>query len=94
VVFAYTVEAALRTYDRGWDQAGVRLVVYGTAVFAVLLASYRFVPLEMAAHPWMSGPLLLLAMASVVYAYLRTTRLWEAEAAPAPHPEPQPELAV
>ncbi|MFC8141207.1 phosphatase PAP2 family protein [Streptomyces paradoxus] len=94
VVFAYTVEAALRTYDRGWDQAGVRLIGYGTAVFAVLLASYRFVPLEMAAHPWVSGPLLLLAMASVVHGYLRTTRLWEASAAPAPHLEPQPEPAV
>ncbi|MEU2748983.1 phosphatase PAP2 family protein [Streptomyces collinus] len=94
VVFAYTVEAALRTYDRGWDRAGVRLIAYGAAVFTVLLASYRFVPLEMAAHPWLSGPLLLLAMASVVYGYLRTTRLWEAEAAPAPRPEPQPELAV
>jgi hypothetical protein len=94
VVFAYTVEAALRTYDRGWDRAGVRLIAYGAAVFTVLLASYRFVPLEMAAHPWLSGPLLLLAMASVVYGYLRTTRMWEAEAAPAPRPEPQPELAV
>ncbi|MFF9026726.1 phosphatase PAP2 family protein [Streptomyces iakyrus] len=94
VVFAYTVEAALRTYDRGWDRAGVRLIAYGTAVFTVLLASYRFVPLEMAAHPWVSGPLLLLAMASVVYGYLRTTRLWEAETVPAPRPEPQAELAV
>ncbi|PTH88689.1 hypothetical protein C9J60_07510 [Streptomyces sp. A244] len=94
VVFAYTVEAALRTYDRGWDRAGVLLIAYGAAVFTVLLASYRFVPLEMAAHPWVSGPLLLLMMASVVYGYLRTTRLWEAEAAPAPRPEPQAELAV
>ncbi|MEU2537017.1 phosphatase PAP2 family protein [Streptomyces iakyrus] len=94
VVFAYTVEAALRTYDRGWDRAGVRLIAYGAAVFTVLLASYRFVPLEMAAHPWVSGPLLLLAMASVVHGYLRTTRLWEAETVPAPRPEPQPELAV
>ena len=94
VVFAYTVEAGLRTYDRGWDRAGLRLIGYGTVVFAVLLASYRFVPLEMAAYPWISGPLLLLAMASVVYAYRRATRPWEAESTPAPRPEPQPELAV
>ncbi|QCD55635.1 phosphatase PAP2 family protein [Streptomyces hawaiiensis] len=94
VVFAYTVEAALRTYDRGWDRAGVRLIAYGTAVFAVLLASYRFVPMEMAAYPWLSGPLLLLAMASVVHGYLRTTRLWVAKATPAPQPGPRPELAV
>ncbi|GAA2284832.1 phosphatase PAP2 family protein [Streptomyces hawaiiensis] len=94
VVFAYTVEAALRTYDRGWDRAGLRLVGYGTVVFAVLLASYRFLPLEMAAYPWLFAPLLLLAMASVVYGYRRTIRLWEARPIPAPRSEPQPEPAV
>ncbi|MGW0610039.1 phosphatase PAP2 family protein [Streptomyces sp. NPDC002788] len=92
VVFAYTIEAALRTFDRGWERTGTLLVVYGTAVFAALLASYRFAPMEMARYPWVSGPLLLLVMASVVYGYLRTTRLWETQAVPAPRPEPQPEL--
>jgi hypothetical protein len=92
VVFAYTIEAALRTFDRGWDRTGTLLVVYGTVVFAALLASYRFAPMEMARYPWVSGPLLMLVMASVVYGYLRTTRLWETESAPAPRPEPQPEL--
>ncbi len=85
VVFAFTVEAGLRAYDRGWDRSGVRLIAYGAVVFAVLLVSYRFLPLEMAAYPWMSGPLLLLAMASVVFGYRRTTRLWEAEPARQPH---------
>ncbi|MFC7842109.1 phosphatase PAP2 family protein [Streptomyces sp. NPDC001046] len=91
VVFAYTVEAALRSFDRGWDRAGVLLVVHGTTVFAMLLASYRFLPLEMARHPWLAGPLLLLAMASVVHGYYRTQRLWNAEPLTAPRPQPQPE---
>ncbi|MGW3986498.1 phosphatase PAP2 family protein [Streptomyces sp. NPDC004830] len=92
VVFAYTVEAALRSFDRGWDRAGVWLVVHGTTVFAVLLASYRFLPMEMARHPWLAGPLLLLAMASVVRGYHRTLRLWETDLPAAPRPQPQPEL--
>ncbi|MGV9286777.1 phosphatase PAP2 family protein [Streptomyces sp. NPDC003719] len=94
VVFAYTVEAALRTFDRGLDWPGIRLVAHGTAVFAALLLAYRYLPVEMAARPWAAGPLLLLAMASVVHGYLRTTRLWDTGAAPAPAPpaRPQPEL--
>nr|WP_077799291.1 phosphatase PAP2 family protein [Streptomyces sp. JHA26] len=94
VVFAYTVEAALRTFDRGADRTGVLLVAYGTTVFAALLVAYRFLPVEMAAHPWVAGPLLLLVMASVVYGYTRTVRLWDPEAAPveAPPARPQPEL--
>ncbi|MEU1071810.1 MULTISPECIES: phosphatase PAP2 family protein [unclassified Streptomyces] len=92
LVFALTVEAGLRTYDRGWDRSGVQLVAYGTAVFAALLVSYRWLPMRMAAHPWVFGPLLLLALASVVYGYLRTTREWEPKAAPALVAGPQPEL--
>ncbi|MBH5334702.1 inositol phosphorylceramide synthase [Streptomyces pactum] len=93
VVFALTVEAALRAYDRGWDRSGIQLVAHGTVVFAALLVSYRFLPVEMADHPWLAGPLMLLAMASVIHAYLRTTRAWQPEAAPVPRPEPQPEPA-
>ncbi|MFJ8308125.1 MULTISPECIES: DUF5933 domain-containing protein [unclassified Streptomyces] len=96
VVFALTVEAALRSLARGWDRSGIQLVAYGATVFAALLVSYRFLPMELAEHPWVSGPLLILAMASVVYAYVRTTRMWESEAAPVrqaePQPQPQPEL--
>ncbi|MEU2587895.1 phosphatase PAP2 family protein [Streptomyces avermitilis] len=92
VVFAFTIEAALRSLDRGWDRSGIQLVTYGATVFAALLVSYRYLPMQMAKHPWMFGPLLILAMTSVVYGYARTTKLWEPKAAPALQPEPQPEL--
>lgn len=96
VVFTLTIETALRSLDRGWDRRGTRLVVYGAAVFAALLASYRYLSLEMAGHPWVFGPLLIAAMASVVYGYARTTRLWDQTAAAAHLPEqrrePQREL--
>ncbi|MFG2214358.1 phosphatase PAP2 family protein [Streptomyces sp. NPDC048685] len=91
VVFTLTIEAALRSFDRGWDRSGLRLVAYGTAVFAALLVSYRYLPLEMARLPWVSGPLLVLAMASVVYGYVRTTARWESATSPARAPETQPE---
>ncbi|MFH8657383.1 phosphatase PAP2 family protein [Streptomyces afghaniensis] len=91
VVFALTVEAALRALDRGWDRQGIQLVAYGTAVFAALLVSYRCLPLEMARHQEVSGPLLILAMASVVYGYVRTARLWEPAVVAPRRPEPQPE---
>ncbi|MEU7580150.1 phosphatase PAP2 family protein [Streptomyces sp. NPDC041068] len=93
VVFALTVEAGLRTFDRGWDRSGIRLVAHGTAVFAALLASYRFLPVEMAARPWVFGPLVVLLMLSVIYGYVRTTRMWDAQPAPVRLPrqaEPRP----
>ncbi|MFF7974343.1 DUF5933 domain-containing protein [Streptomyces sp. NPDC007905] len=91
VVFTVTIEAGLRSLERGWDRSGIWLVTYGAAVFAALLVSYRYLPAEMAEHPWVFGPLLILAMASVVHAYVRTTKLWEPKAAPARQPEPQPQ---
>lgn len=93
VVFALTIEAALRAQARGWDRSAIQLTVHGTTVFVALLLSYRYLPEKMAAHPWLFGPLLLLAMVSVVHGYMRTTRLWEPAIAPAPRPEPQPEPA-
>jgi hypothetical protein len=92
VVFAYTIEAGLRSLAHGWDRSAIQLVAHGTAVFAALLLSYRYLPVQMATRPWLFGPLLILAMASVVHGYLRTTRRWEPKAAPARRPEPQPGL--
>lgn len=96
VVFALTIEAAMRSLAHGWDRAGIRLVAHGATVFTVLMVSYRCLPMEMAEHPWVFGPLLILVMASVIHSYVRTTRLWDAKAVPArqskPHlAEPQPE---
>ncbi|MFI1973317.1 phosphatase PAP2 family protein [Streptomyces cinnamoneus] len=96
VVFTLTIEAALRSQECGWDRSGIQLVAYGTTVFTAFLVSYRYLPVEMAEYPWVFGPLLLLATASVIYGYIRTTKRWEPEVAPArqpePRPEPQPEL--
>lgn len=89
-VFSLTIEAALRTYDRGWDRRGLLLAGYGTAVFTALLLGYRYLPMRMAGHPWLFGPLLLLLLASVVYGYVRTTRGWDSEPGPAAEPGPEP----
>ncbi|MFG2266490.1 phosphatase PAP2 family protein [Streptomyces sp. NPDC048720] len=93
VVFALTVEAALRSFDRGWDRAGIQLACYGVTVFAALLVCYRYLPTQLAGRPWLFGPLLVLAMVSVIYGYVRTTELWEPATVPAQQPEPQLEPA-
>nr|WP_239081430.1 DUF5933 domain-containing protein [Streptomyces sp. SID9727] len=93
VVFTLTIETGMRALERGWDRPAVGLVAYGTAVFAALLVSYRYLSLEMAHHPWLFGPLLILAMGSVIYGYVRIVRRWEPEAAAVPKLEPQPEMA-
>ncbi|MFE9220072.1 phosphatase PAP2 family protein [Streptomyces lavendulae] len=96
VVFTLTIEAALRAIDHGWDRSATWIVGYGAAVFAALLASYRYLSVEMAGFPWLFGPLIILSMLSVIYGYVRTTRLWDREAAsvrlPQPRREAQPEL--
>ena len=94
VVFTLTIEAGLRTLDRGWDRSGVRFTAYGATVFTALLLSYRFLPVEMGKNPWLFGPLLLLAMGSVIYGYMRTMKLWEPKATliRQREPESQPEL--
>ncbi|MFE9771325.1 phosphatase PAP2 family protein [Streptomyces sp. NPDC005931] len=90
VVFTLTIEAALRTYDRGWDRSGLWFVAYGATVFAAILLSSRHLSLEMAHHPWASGPLLVLAMASVIHGYVRTTSRWQEQPTTPTRPrEPQ-----
>ncbi|MET8947706.1 phosphatase PAP2 family protein [Streptomyces sp. NPDC004542] len=93
VVFTLTIEAALRAQARGWDRSAGLLVAHGATVFAALLVSYRFLPVEMAGHPLVFGPLIVLATGSMVHGYVRATRLWEPTAVPAPRREPQPEPA-
>lgn len=93
VVFTLTIETGMRALDRGWDRPAVGLVTYGTVVFAALLVSYRYLSLEMAHHPWVFGPLVILAMCSVIYAYVRIDRRWEPKTAAVPKLEPQPEMA-
>ncbi|MBQ1092675.1 DUF5933 domain-containing protein [Streptomyces sp. B93] len=88
VVFTLTIEAALRSYDRGWDRSGLRLVAYGASVFTALLVSYRWLPSPMAQYPWLAGPLLLLALVSVIYGYVRTTAAWSRETGPPRDPDP------
>ncbi|MFJ8731906.1 phosphatase PAP2 family protein [Streptomyces bauhiniae] len=94
VVFTLTIETALRAHDHGWDRPAVQQVVCGTAFFTALLLAVRFAPVQMAHHPWTTGPLVLLATAALIYGYIRTTARWEpAPAPPAPRPEPQLEPA-
>ncbi|UXY32464.1 phosphatase PAP2 family protein [Streptomyces sp. HUAS TT20] len=94
VVFTLTIESALRLQERGWERSGIQLVAYGTTVFAALLLSYRYLPMEMARYPLVFGPLLILAMTSVIYGYVRTTKLWEPKAVPVRQAELQPELGA
>ncbi|MEV0096882.1 phosphatase PAP2 family protein [Streptomyces sp. NPDC050738] len=88
VVFAVTIEAGMRALDRGWDASATRLVVYGTTVFTLLLLMYRYLSVEMAGHPWIFGPLLILALASVIQGYVWTTKSWDPKLAPVRQPEP------
>lgn len=93
MIFTLTIETALRSLERGWDRSGTQLVAYGATVFTAILVAARYLSTPMAAHPWLSGPLLVLAMVSVIYAYVRTTRQWDPKPAPAVRqPELQPEL--
>ncbi|MYR59542.1 inositol phosphorylceramide synthase, partial [Streptomyces sp. SID625] len=91
VVFALTIEATMRSLARGWDRSATRFVAHGTVVFAALLVAYRYLATELAGQPWLFGPLLLLAMGSVILGYVRTMMLWDPEPALVPRPEPQPE---
>ncbi|MFF4786277.1 phosphatase PAP2 family protein [Streptomyces griseorubiginosus] len=93
VVFTLTIETAVRTYDRGWDPAGLRLTAYGTGIFTALLLSYALLPVQMGENPWLAGPLLLLAMLSVIYGYVRTVARWDTTQVPVRKPQPHPEPA-
>ncbi|SEO32504.1 phosphatase PAP2 family protein [Actinacidiphila rubida] len=91
-VFALTIEGGLRAHDRGWDRPGILLVAHGTGVFAVMLVSYRYLPGQMAAHPWLFGPLLLFATGSVIYDFVRTANQDDPLPGPQLRRRLQPEL--
>ncbi|MEO3973124.1 phosphatase PAP2 family protein [Streptomyces sp. CAU 1734] len=96
VVFTLTIEAGLRAHSRGWDRRGIQLVALGIAVFTAFLLSYRYLSMELAAHPWVFGPLLILATVAVIYGYARTAARWDREDAasvrlPRPRSEAQSE---
>ncbi|MGA5729649.1 phosphatase PAP2 family protein [Streptomyces seoulensis] len=91
VVFTLTIETTLRALDHGWNRLAVQQVAGGTAFFTALLLAVRFLPVQMAHHPWTAGPLVLLATAAVIYGYVRTTARWEPDPVP-PSARPEPQL--
>ncbi|MCE5288156.1 MAG: phosphatase PAP2 family protein [Nocardiaceae bacterium] len=64
-VLTLTIETALRDPQRGWDAARIQLVAFGSGMFALLLVSYRYLPLYFAEHPFVFGPLLLASVAGM-----------------------------
>ncbi|MZD05526.1 inositol phosphorylceramide synthase, partial [Streptomyces sp. SID5785] len=85
VVFCLTIEASMRSFSRGWDLSSTRMVAYGGVVFTLLLVAYRWLPTQMADHPWAFGPLLLILLGSVIALYARTSKRWDStEAVPVP----------
>ncbi len=96
VVFVLTIETTLRAQEHGWDRPALKLAGYGAAVFTVLLLGYRFLSVEMAAYPLLFGPLVILAMGSVIYGYLRIGKRWEHKTLPVQRSSsvPQPQAAA
>ncbi len=90
-VFALTIEATMRSLARGWDRSASLLVSYGVTVFAALLVTYRWLPVEMARHSRLFGPLLILVLVTVIVGYVRTTERWEHAAVGKQRPELSPE---
>ncbi|MGW2209384.1 phosphatase PAP2 family protein [Streptomyces sp. NPDC001781] len=91
VVFTLTIETGLRALDHGWDRAAVQQVAGGAVFFTALLLAVRFLPVQMAHHPWTVGPFVLLVTAALIYGYIRTTVRWEPSPAP-PTPRAEPQL--
>ncbi len=77
VVFVLTIEAALRAQAHGWDRSALWLSAYGAVIFTGLLFLYRFRAVAMSQYPALFGILILGAMGSVIFGYLRVSRRWE-----------------
>ncbi|MFI6938338.1 phosphatase PAP2 family protein [Streptomyces sp. NPDC050418] len=83
VVFVLTIEAFLRAQAHGWDRPALRLAAYGAVVFTGLLFMYRFRAVAMSQYPALFGLLILTAMGSVIYGYVRVGKRWESATLPA-----------
>lgn len=68
-VLCLTVESALRAPERGWDRTRIELVGAGTALFAGLLLSLRYLALWMGQHPVPAGLILLLLVGAYAAAF-------------------------
>lgn len=71
-VLCLTVESALRDPERGWGWFRVRLVAGGTLVLAVLLLSYRYLPVQMAEYPVLAGTVVLALLAGLAAGFHAT----------------------
>nr|WP_043668233.1 phosphatase PAP2 family protein [Nocardia vulneris] len=71
-VLCLTVESALRDPERGWGWFRIRLVAGGLAVLAILLLSYRFLPVSMAEYPVLAGTVVLALLAGLAAAFHAT----------------------
>lgn len=71
-VLCLTVESALRDPERGWGWFRIRLVAGGIAVLAILLLSYRYLPVSMAEYPVLAGTVVLALLAGLAAAFHAT----------------------
>ncbi len=71
-ILCLTVESALRAPERGWGAFRIRLVTFGTTVFAGLLLSYRYLAAPMAEYPMIAGAIVIGLLAAVSIAFHNT----------------------
>lgn len=73
VVLCLTLESVLRNPERGLkDPARIRMIAYGAATMVALLLCYRYLAVPMGTYPELFGPLILIAMGSVIGMFYTT----------------------
>ncbi|MET0316418.1 MAG: phosphatase PAP2 family protein, partial [Rhodococcus fascians] len=73
VVLCLTLESVLRDPERGLkDPARIRMVAFGVATMVGLLLCYRYLAVPMGTYPELFGPLILIAMGSVIGMFYAT----------------------
>lgn len=70
VVFTLTVEAALTRPELGWTRHRVAVIAFGTVAFTALLASTRYLAVELAGSGFVGGLSLIVLVLVVVAAFL------------------------